>query len=211
MKKLMLVVLALCLAPAAFASQFKEGVNYTVLDMAAPTPQPQVTEYFSLFCPHCYHFEEYAEQLRDSLPKGVEFKRNHVDFVGGPMGKQMSRAYAVMQVLGVDKKVVPVVFDFIHKDHLRPSGMADIRKMFEAAGVSGKDFDAAVNSFSVNARLAQMEHNTVEKKIRGVPAIVVNGKYLVNLASLTSKDNFSKKLFQQRLDALVKYLAEKKG
>ncbi|WP_406665260.1 thiol:disulfide interchange protein DsbA/DsbL [Gallaecimonas sp. GXIMD1310] len=201
MKKLILGLLALCLVPMAFAKDFKEGVNYTVLKMVAPSAQPEVTEYFSFLCPHCYHFEPIIKKLRASLPENVRFTRNHVDFLGGPLGVDLSRAYAVMELLDVEDSVGPKLFDYIHKDHLRLNGMDDIRKIFIAAGVSGEDFDSALNSFSVNARLAQMEHNTEANNVRGVPTLIVNGKYKVINNSVSSEQEF--------ID-LVTYLTEKK-
>ncbi|WP_115720482.1 thiol:disulfide interchange protein DsbA/DsbL [Gallaecimonas mangrovi] len=201
MKNLLLGLVALCLVPLAFAQDFKEGENYDVVKMAAPTAQPEVTEYFSFLCPHCYHFEPIVEELEAQLPKDVKFTRNHVDFLGGKIGVELSRSYAVMELLGVEKKVVPKMFDAIHKDHVRITGMDDIRNIFVSAGVPGEDFDSAVNSFSVNGRLAQMERNTESANIRGVPTLIINGKYKVNNGSVTSKEE----LFQ-----LVDYLLKKK-
>ncbi|MED5526164.1 thiol:disulfide interchange protein DsbA/DsbL [Gallaecimonas pentaromativorans] len=201
MKNLLLGLVALCLVPFAFAKDFKEGENYDVIKMAAPTAQPEVTEYFSFLCPHCYRFEPIVHELAAQLPKDVKFTRNHVDFLGRDLGVELSRSYAVMELLGVEDKVAPKMFSAIHEQHVRLTGRDDIRKVFVAAGVPGEDFDSAVNSFSVNGRLAQMERNTQSADITGVPTVVVNGKYKVNMGSVSSKEE----LFE-----LVDYLTQKK-
>ncbi|WKE65616.1 thiol:disulfide interchange protein DsbA/DsbL [Gallaecimonas kandeliae] len=201
MKKLLLGLVALCLVPLAFAKDFKEGENYEVIKMAGPTAQPEVTEYFSFLCPHCYAFEPFVQELKAQLPKNVKFDRNHVDFLGRDLGVDLSRSYAVMELLGVEDKVGPKMFSFIHEQHLKLTGMDDIRKVFVAAGVPGEEFDSAVNSFSVSGRLAQMERNTQSSDIKGVPTLIVNGKYKVKTGSVSSKEE----LFQ-----LVDYLTQLK-
>ncbi|EKE75930.1 thiol:disulfide interchange protein DsbA/DsbL [Gallaecimonas xiamenensis] len=200
MKKLLLGLVALCLVPFAFAKDFKEGENYEVIKMAAPTARPEVTEYFSFLCPHCFAFEPMIKELKEQLPENVKFSRNHVDFLGRDLGVELSRSYAVMELLGVEDKVAPKMFSLIHEQHLRLSGRDDIRKVFVAAGVPGEDFDSAVDTFSVNGRLAQMERNTQSADIKGVPTIIVNGKYKLITSSVSSKEE----LFQ-----LVDFLASK--
>lgn len=200
MKKLFVFIFALCLIPQAFASTgFKEGIHYDVVRQQA-TANPEVMEFFSYFCPHCYAFEPIIKDLKAKLPKNVEFKRNHVSFLGGEMGEEMVRAYAVAKILGVDDKINPAIFKAIHKDRQQLTSRDDIRQIFIDNGVSGEDFDGAVNSFAVNGLVAQMDKNTRDFKVRGVPTVIVNGKYKVKTGSVHSEDEYIN---------LVKYLVIK--
>ncbi|WP_341502538.1 thiol:disulfide interchange protein DsbA/DsbL [Gallaecimonas sp. GXIMD4217] len=201
MKKLMMGFLALVMLPlAALANQFEEGKHYEVIKMAAPSAQPMVTEYFSFLCPHCYRFEPFIKELKGQLPEGVKLQKNHVDFMGREMGVELSRAWAVMELLGVEEQVASKLFASIHVQRQIPKSRDDIRNIFVAAGVKGEDFDAAVNSFSINGRLSQMQRNTLNNEVHGVPTLIINGKYKVNTGSVSSKEE----LFE-----LVNWLAKK--
>ena len=39
------------------------------------------------------------------------------------------------------------------------------------------EFDSAAASFAVNGKLAQMQRNTADFNVRGVPTVIVNGSY----------------------------------
>lgn len=201
MKKLLFIIAAVCMTISATVSAqaFREGVNYQVVRLQ-PTEKPQVLEFFSLLCPHCEQFEPIIEDLEKQLPN-TEFKRVHVPFVGGPIGGKMVRAYAVMRVLGVQSRLVPIFFDDIHVQHLPVQTRADIRRLFVKAGIPGDKFDSAVDSFAVEGLVAQMEKTTRDYKIQGVPTVIVNGKYKVDPSSISSVKEYIQ---------LVKYLVQKK-
>ncbi|MDN6833791.1 MAG: protein disulfide oxidoreductase DsbA, partial [Enterobacterales bacterium] len=57
MKKIWLALVGIAMAFGASAAQFSEGDQYVKLDKSI-TNEPQVLEFFSFYCPHCYEFEE---------------------------------------------------------------------------------------------------------------------------------------------------------
>lgn len=190
MKKALLVALALLIAPmAALAVDYKEGVHYTVVNDGPATAKPEIAEFFSFYCPHCYNFAKVqVPQIKANLPEGVVFKQNHVEFIGREMGPEMSRAFAVAHQLNVDEKIEKALFAAIHDQKQRFVSRDDIRQVFIANGIDGKDFDAAANSFMVSAQMAQMKRATENAKLSGVPALVVNGKYRVETGAIKSYD-----------------------
>ncbi len=58
MKKLLSFILAFCLVPAALAvgGPYEEGTHYEVIAEQG-TAKPEVKEYFSFYCPHCFAFD----------------------------------------------------------------------------------------------------------------------------------------------------------
>ena len=84
LKKLKLSLLILCLPFAALAANFEAGNQYTVIDVEK-SKTPNVTEFFSFYCPHCFKFEPVAKGIAENLPKGAEFVKNHVNFLGGSL------------------------------------------------------------------------------------------------------------------------------
>ena len=190
MKKALLMAAALLLAPLAVsAAEYKEGVLYTVINDGPATAKPEITEFFSFYCPHCYNFSKtVVPKILAEKPAGVEFNQAHVDFIGKEMGVEMSRAFAVAHQLNVDEKIDAALFAAIHDKKQHFTSRDDVRALFVANGVDGKAFDAAADSFMVKAQMAKMKRDTENAKLSGVPAIVVNGKYRVETGAIKSYD-----------------------
>ncbi|TEW54116.1 thiol:disulfide interchange protein DsbA/DsbL [Psychromonas sp. RZ22] len=181
------------------AADFKEGTHYEVVSQTA-TEKPEVLEFFSFYCPHCFKFEPLMKTLQQELPANVNIKKNHVNFIGGSMGPQITQAYAAAEVLNVKEKFTSIVFDEIHTQRKTINGEKDILAMFVKAGVEEKQAKAALASFPVNGLASQMKRNTENFKIRGVPTLIVNGKYKVNTGSVKSTKEFIE---------LVRFLTQK--
>ena len=172
---------------------YKEGVHYAVINQGPKAQQLEIKEYFSFLCPHCFQFYlNVLPKLEKHLPKGVKFTQSHVDFLGGQTGKDLSRAFAVAELLNVKDKMDKVLFDTIHVKRQRIVNLSDIRKLFVANGVDGKEFDSVVNSFAVNARVAKMARDAKDDQINGVPELVINGKYKVLKKEIKTWDDFIK-------------------
>lgn len=196
MKKLFALFSLLMLSVSAHAAQFKEGEHYKVLDLEA-SKKPVVSEFFSFYCPACNRFEPIVQQLKKQLPENVKLQKNHVSFMGGNMGVSMSKAFATMEVLKVEDKMTPVLFNRIHTMGKAPRDEAELRQMFIDEGVDAKKFDAAFKGFAVDSMARRMDKQFENSGITGVPAVVVNNKYLVQAQSITSTDEYF---------ALVNYL-----
>ena len=97
MKKIWLALAGLVLAFSASAAQYEDGKQYTTLEKPV-AGAPQVLEFFSFFCPHCYQFEEVlhiSDNVKKKLPEGVKMTKYHVNFMGGDLGKDLTQAWAV--------------------------------------------------------------------------------------------------------------------
>ena len=201
MNKIIMLLVGLMMATLGHAAPlFKEGEHYEVVKATA-TAKPELLEFFSYFCPHCYRFEPIMADLKKSLPQGIELKRNPVAFLGREMGPELQRAFAVATLLDVEDKFSPVIFKKIQEERQPPQSRADIKALFESIGVAGNEYDGAVDSFAVSGLVAQFDRNTQEMNIRGVPATVINGRYLLKTESVKSTEEYK---------ALVQYLLNKK-
>ena len=203
MKKALLVAFALLMAPmAAMAAQYEEGVHYTVINEGPGTAKPEIAEFFSFYCPHCYTFaKEQVPKIKATLPEGVTFKQNHVEFIGRQMGVEMSRAFAIAHQLKIEEQMEHALFSAIQDKKQNFTNLDDIKALFVVNGVDPKAFDAAAKSFMVNAQMSKMKRDTENAQIAGVPALVVNGKYRVDTGSI--------KIYQELLD-IAYYLATQK-
>lgn len=189
MKKLFAFFSLIMLSLTAHAAKFNEGEHYKVLDLEA-SKKPVVTEFFSFYCPHCNSFEPIIQQLKQQLPKDAKLQKNHVSFMGGNMGLSMSKAYATMIALKVEDKMVPVMFNRIHTMNKPPRDEAELRQIFLDEGVDAKKFDAAYNGFAVDSMVRRFDKAFKDSGLSGVPAVVVNNRYLVEAQGISSLDEY---------------------
>lgn len=204
MKKIWLALVGIAMAFSASAAQFSEGKQYIKLDKPA-AGEPQVLEFFSFYCSHCYQFEQtfhISDSVKKSLPEGVKMTKYHVSFLG-PMGKQITQAWAVAVSLGVEDKITSPMFEGVQKTQtIRTPN--DIRDLFiKNAGITGEEYDAALNSFVVKSLVVQQEKAAEDLQLRGVPAMFVNGKYMVKNDGL---DTESIENYVAEFSNVVKYL-----
>ncbi|CDT30291.1 MULTISPECIES: thiol:disulfide interchange protein DsbA/DsbL [Vibrio] len=189
MKKLFAFFSLIMLSLSAHAAKFNEGEHYKVLDLEA-SKKPMVTEFFSFYCPHCNSFEPIIQQLKQQLPKDAKLQKNHVSFMGGNMGLPMSKAYATMIALKVEDKMVPVMFNRIHTMNKPPRDEEELRQIFLDEGVDAKKFDAAYNGFAVDSMVRRFDKAFKDSGLSGVPAVVVNNRYLVEAQGINSLDEY---------------------
>ena len=202
MKNFLKILLLIAFIPfttqAEEESKFKDGTHYYIIKKVA-TPTPEVVEFFSFYCPHCLTFEPAMLALKESLPDSIEVKKNHVNFLGKGMGKELTLAYAAAEALNIEDKISSLIFDRIHTQRKEINGPKGVLEIFAEAGVAEEEAEAALSSFMVNGAAAYMQRRTEELEIRGVPALIVNGKFSVNLDSVRS---------HEELAELVSYLAK---
>lgn len=207
MKKIFLALIGMVMAFSASAAQFSNGTQYVTLDKPA-AGEPQVLEFFSFYCPHCYQFEQVwhvSDNIRKNLPQGVKYAKYHAEFLG-PLGKQLTQAWAVAIALGVEDKVSPLMFEAVQKQQTVQS-VDDIRKVFIQAGVKGEDYDAALNSFVVKSLVVQQEKAAQDLNLQGVPSVFVNGKYMVKNDGL---DTTTMDIYTKQFSDVVNFLATQK-
>lgn len=207
MKKIWFALIGIALAFSALAKPFTKGQQYVQLYKPV-TSDSQVLEFFSFYCPHCYQFEQIyhiSSTVKKALPAETKMTKYHVNFLG-PMGKQLTQAWAVSIALGLADKVSPLLFDGLQKTQTIQTP-DDIRAVFVKAGVSTEEYDSAWNCFVVKSLVVQQEKAAAELQLRGVPAMFVNGKYMVKYDGL---DMSSMDAYTKQFADVVKFLLSQK-
>lgn len=209
MKALFALVFALLLPAAANAANFEEGVHYQTIS-ENKTEKPEVKEFFSFYCPHCHAFEPIMGSLEKSLPEGTSLKKFHVDFMGQAskeVQENLSQTMVLAKAKGKSAEVNKALFNHIHVKRQPFASLTDVKMVAVGAGLDAASFDKDVNSFSVKSQVKQMqkEQKTYSdaRVLTGVPTIIVNGKYKINIEKLTPAQT------EQELKALVNYLLTK--
>ncbi|MBR8462981.1 thiol:disulfide interchange protein DsbA/DsbL [Campylobacter sp. faydin G-24] len=207
---------AVALFGALNASAFTEGTDYVKLEKPLTNAENTLIKIFSYDCPFCYKYE------KSVTPKVVEKTKDTVKFIPyhlktkGKYGELGSQFFAYLYVkdtdAGVDlfsdksllKKAKMAYYKAYHDQKERWSDGKDpdafLKTGLDATGVSKADFEAGVKDQKVQDILKLWGESYDVAKIQGVPAFVVNGKYLIYTKSISSIDG---------MVDLVKELAKK--
>lgn len=170
-------------APAVVSSTpvtLKENVNYRVVitDETSPSDgKVLVQEMFWYGCPHCFHLEHALEAWRKTLPDYVDFEPYAVPLTPGWM--PLTKAFYAAKFMGVLPQTHLQVFNDIHIKHIRPVTRDQIADMYADLGVDRDQFLKMYDSFGVDNAVRQAGVVAQDAGVTGVPAILVNGKYLV--------------------------------
>ena len=160
---------------------FVAGNDYQLISPAVKTSHPDkvvVTEIFWYGCPHCFRFEPYVEKWSASLPEGVIFEQ--VPSSLNPRWTEHARAYYSFQMMGALEQTHRAFFDAIHLKRQRLNSVDTIAEFVAERGLDEKVFREYYFSFPVETQLRK--NVQIEKRYghNGVPAVIVNGKYLVS-------------------------------
>ncbi|ENS0885405.1 DsbA family protein [Escherichia coli] len=182
MRKSRLISLFLCLALSGTVYA-EENAAYSVLDKpvaSAVQDNETVVEFFSFYCPPCYAFsQDYGidKAIRESLPPGKKLVKYHAGFLGD-LGEELTRAWSVAMVLGVEDKVEPLLFDAVQKTR-RLKSAEDILGIFIRAGVYPGEYMQALASKEVAEMTEKQKRLFREYGVTGTPSVYVNGRYRI--------------------------------
>lgn len=187
-------------------AKYQEGVHYNVVSDKV-TDKPEVREFFSFYCPHCFSFEPFMQKLASGLPEGVPFEKNHVDFLRAATPEiqfMLSKALVIAEKEGKEKEVVSALFNYIHVQHAKFTSEKDIKNVLIINGLDADKVDKLFSSFAVDSQAKGMKKRQDELSKKGaltsVPTVFVNGKYRVNAQALDRNN------IEQDYQNLVKYL-----
>jgi thiol:disulfide interchange protein DsbA len=173
----------------ASSINFSVAKGYKDLTAIQPTQdvsKVEVIEFFWYGCPHCYKLEPYMKKWLKDLPKNVDFIRQPAVF-NAQWGRH-AKAYFTAEYLGVVDKVHADFFHAIQIKNKTLENESDLASFFLAHGVNKASFTAAFNSFNVDSNMRKAKTMGPKYGITGVPAIIINGKYLVSASTAGSNE-----------------------
>lgn len=154
--------------------------DYALIDSPDPIkgPKVQVVEIFGYGCPYCAHFQPTLAEWEKTLPADVQFSYLPATFGPDPehCWDDFARAFYTAESMGVQAKS----HDALYKakfEQGRIETCAAIPSVYADFGPDPKVFASTMNSFFVNAKLAQSRDQTTRWGVDSTPTIVVDGKY----------------------------------
>ena len=190
MKYISILASALLLSFSANAA-FTEGVEYQILPSEAQFSAPNsVVKIYSINCPFCYKYEKAGIPNNEILPDGIEMDQFHIT-TKPPFGLEKSQALAIAltQSEADYKKVKAAFYKKYHVEKKKfTSSEETIAFALPLLNMSKSEFVTASQTADIKALLTKWDQGIEVAKIQGIPAITVNGKYLINTKSITSMD-----------------------
>lgn len=184
------------------AEEFKEGKDYKRIadQVTESNGKVEVLEFFWYGCPHCYQFEPILKRWLKTKAPNIEFVQ--VPAVFRPEWKVHARTFYALQAMGLMEQYHTVIFDAMHKDKAKLYSESAMIDFLIAKGINGDEFKAAYSAFSVDGQVRKAIKKVKGYAIQGVPAMGVNGKYLISGKSAGS---------YERMLKIVDYLAKKEA
>ncbi|MDR0665915.1 MAG: thiol:disulfide interchange protein DsbA/DsbL [Campylobacteraceae bacterium] len=207
-------IIAAFLLCAANVFGFSEGEDYIKLTNPIPNADKTLIKVFSYDCPFCYKYDKSVTPTVVKQLEGVlTFKPFHLK-TKGKYGKEASELFAALIVKDSGDGIAPTdeksafkkakmaYYAAYHDKKERWDGGAESFTAFglQSVGMSKSEFEKLKNTQDTKELVSQWEASYEIAKIQGVPAFVVNGKYLIYTKSITSIENMT---------SLIKELADK--
>jgi thiol:disulfide interchange protein DsbA len=176
-----LLLAAALLLSTITRAQTTDSQSYRLVDPPQHTVSSgriEVIEFFSYGCPRCSQVNPQIESWIAKLPRDVALRRIATGF-GQKAWTNLAKTYYALAATGDLEKLDSALFHAIHKEHLPLFDQNSISEWVGKHGVDRQKFDAAFTSFGVNTQLNQAEQMVQAYKIDTLPAIAIDGKYVV--------------------------------
>ena len=165
-------------AQAPAADGLVEGRDYTLIDPPQPTADKskvEVLEVFGYWCIHCAHLEPVLQKWKKALPADVDFRYVPAIWQGG-VDEFFARAFYTAETMGVLDTTHSAMFTAAAVERRLQSPEA-ILDFYDEQGIDREQFEATMNSFTVNAKVNRVKQTLPRYGIEGTPTLIVNGKY----------------------------------
>ena len=175
-----LFALGSTLTVAGYASA-QPALDVKPISPAQPTDNPgkiEVVEFFSYGCPHCAEFYPVLSAWIAKQPGDVVIRKVPVSFNRGAWANA-ARLYFGLEATGDLARLDGEVFKAIHQERAPLFDERGIADWVAKKGVDSKKFAEAFSAFGVMSQVKRGDQMAQAFKIEGVPAIAIEGKYLV--------------------------------
>lgn len=171
---------------------FSQG--YTTLKERAPlqvaADKIEVTAVFSYTCPYCYQLEPLLQTWANQQQDDVQLVYLPAAF--NKQWEHLARAYYIMDTLNLTEQAHLPLFNAIHQENVNLGSQRALEKFFERYGIKSEQVSQLYSSFGVESRLRQDMARLKAYRITGVPALVIDGRYVVDGNSAGSLANMLK-------------------
>ena len=176
-----LAVAVLCCAATLAEAQYQAGREYLRLDPPRPVAtgsRIEVLEFFYYGCPICYEFQPHMSRWIFQAPDYVSLQR--IPVLSSENWEPFAKLYYTLDILGEVGRLHWPVYDNFHFDGVKLNEVKVMIDWVSRNGVDRDKFISTLESDDVKSRLEQSRELVKTYEVRGVPTVVVDGKYLTS-------------------------------
>ena len=188
-----LLLAVLLPATAQEHSHDHDGPAYTRIKPALPTlsgDKIEVAEIFWYGCSHCFSFEPHVKSWLKNKPEDVAFR-----LVPGVLNSRWAvhaRGYFAAEKMGALEQFHTPLFNALHVKQRNIFTRDALVDFAAEMGLNKKEFTRHYESNETEVKMKQAFLMARDAKITGVPAVIVNGRYLISASSAGSYEGMIK-------------------
>jgi thiol:disulfide interchange protein DsbA len=165
-------------AVLAAATAFQEGMQYTLIQPQPPVregDEVEVIEFFWYGCPHCNSLEPHMKSWLANKPDHVRFERIPAPFQG--KAELHAKTFYALQLMGELDRLHDELFHALSERKLKLDTQPAMEAFLAEQGVDVEKFASNLDSFAVNSQLNRARVLAQRYGLRGVPSLIVDGRY----------------------------------
>lgn len=193
-----LAALAALAGPVGHAIAQNAGGPYVAIEPPVATDSKgkiEIIEFFHYGCSHCRAFDPLLESWVKRLPADVVFVRVPAIWGSADLAK-LAQLYYAMEASGTTHQLHGKVFAALQDDKVPLTSQDGAREWVAKHGVDAKAFMDAYKSFGVQSQVKRADQLAETYKLRGVPTMVVDGRYMTS-ASMTGSHEATLKVVDE--------------
>ncbi len=177
--------------PLAARPAYRLGVHYDLVDspqrlFARSADKVEVVEVFWYGCRSCYAIQRTLADWRGKQGQDIEFHR--LPAVTSEAMMPMARAFFAARELGIAEQTHVPLFTALHAFRQHLDNERALADFFAGQGVQRADFFRAWRSSRVADGLRRARIIGKRYGLRGVPSLVVNGRYRVDASQASGAE-----------------------
>lgn len=167
--------------------EFRKNKHYVVKrrmpDTEAPEGKTELMEFFWYGCPHCFRLEPVLKEWLEERTDTVHLRL--LPTVFNSRWAIGARTYYTLEEM--DRlDLHPVIFSLVHEQGRPMRSGEGIGRMLAPFDMDPTEFAKVFRSEAVTERIDEAKEIHEKYDIEGVPAIAIDGKYLITTKHVTS-------------------------
>ena len=182
-----LVVGLLALMACQAQTDGPDPTKYRAVNQPIPVTtgdKVEVAELFWFKCGHCYALEPALKRWSETMPENAELVK--IPAVLNSRWAFEAQAYYTMQALDVPQKAYDNYFMSIHVQRKYINSVDDLSEFLAEFGKTPEQVKSAFASFAVDTNMRYAKRAGISSGATGVPAIIVDGKYITSVTDAGS-------------------------
>ncbi|XBC44227.1 MAG: DsbA family protein [Buchnera aphidicola (Schlechtendalia peitan)] len=186
MKKILMIIILISSIFNTAHAKTTEQNTYSILKKKIENA-PQIIEFFSFLCPHCYFLEKKYHlnyHIKKQISNSIKIVRYHVNFLGGELGNLLTHIWEISKMIKLEEKVLIPIFEKVQKTKTIKNFHTLKNEFLKLTNINEKEFQFLWNNFVIKSIIYNQEITQQQINLNYVPCIIINGKYIINNESI---------------------------